>query len=185
MEKESHQFRITASWLSGRTGIAKCDTVPSVVRFAAPAHFGGIEGRWTPEDLLLTAVASCYTSTFRALADYSRFEYADLEVEATGTVQKLNSGYAFGEIVTHPVLTLVRAEDHGRALRLLEKAQGLCLVARALSAKHSFMPTIEVAENSVLPKRKNKTVVASQSRESVGENREQENSCDAGRLMIE
>lgn len=179
MEKESHQFRITASWLSGRTGIAKCDTVPSVVRFAAPTHFGGPEGRWTPEDLLLTAVASCYTSTFRALADYSRFEYADLEVEATGTVHKLNSGYAFGEIVTHPVLTIVRAEDHERALRLLEKAHSLCLVARALSAKHSFLPTIEAIENSLPQKGRNKTVVMSQSPENMGENREPENNCDA------
>ena len=172
MEKEPHQFRITASWTSGRTGIAKCDTVPNAVRFAAPAHFGGLDGRWTPEDLLLTAVASCYTSTFRALADYSRFEYADLEVEATGTVHKLNSGYTFGEIVTHPVLTIVRAEDHERALRLLDKAQGLCLVARALSAKHIFLPSVEIA----VQKGKNKT---SQSRENTGENREQENNRDA------
>jgi hypothetical protein len=102
-----------------------------------------------------------------------------LEVEATGTVHKLNSGYAFAEIVTHPVLTIVRAEDHERALRLLEKAQGLCLIARALSAKHSFLPTIEAIENSLPLKGRNKTVVASQSLENVGENREQENSCDA------
>jgi peroxiredoxin-like protein len=179
MEKEPHQFRITASWTSGRTGIAKCDTVPNAVRFAAPAHFGGLDGRWTPEDLLLTAVASCYTSTFRALADYSKFDYADLEVEATGTVHKLNSGYTFCEIVTHPVLTIIRAEDHERALRLLEKAQGLCLVARALSAKHIFLPSVEVAENSQVQKRKNKTVTGSQSPENTGKNREQENNCDA------
>jgi peroxiredoxin-like protein len=174
MEKDSHQFRITASWLSGRTGIAKCDTVPNAVRFAAPTHFGGVEGRWTPEDLLLTAVASCYTSTFRALADYSKFEYSDLEVEATGTLHKLNSGYTFGEIVTRPVLTIVRAEDQGRALRLLEKAQNLCLVARALSAKHSFLPSVEVVANSLPPSGTNKTAPASQSRENVGKNRKRE-----------
>ena len=52
------------------------------------------------------------------------------------------------------VLRVLRAEDHDRALRLLEKAQGLCLVARALSAKHIFLPSVEVA----LQKGKNKTL---------------------------
>ena len=73
------------------------------------------------------------------------------------------------------VLRVLRAEDHDRALRLLEKAQGLCLVARALSAKHIFLPSVEVA----LQKGKNKTVTGSQSRENTGKNREQENSCEA------
>ena len=40
-----------------------------------------MDGRWTPEDLLLCAVASCYTTTFRAVAESSKFEYKDLQVE--------------------------------------------------------------------------------------------------------
>jgi hypothetical protein len=67
-------------------------------------------------------------------------------VEVTGTVHKIDSGYSFGEIVTCPALTVVRGEDQERALRLLQKTQELCLVARALSVKHGFEPRIVVAK---------------------------------------
>jgi peroxiredoxin-like protein len=140
-----HNYRVTAWWTSGRTGIAKCESAPNAVHFTAPLQFGGLEGRWTPEDLLLTAVGSCYATTFRALADYSKLEYSDLEVEVAGTVQKINSGYSFSEIVTRPALTTVREDDHERAVRLLQKTQELCLVGRALSVKHTFEPTIRPA----------------------------------------
>jgi organic hydroperoxide reductase OsmC/OhrA len=141
---EDHHYRIGATWVSGRTGIAKCESVPNALRFSAPPHFGGVEGKWTPEDLLLTALASCYTSTFRALADYSKFEYADLEVEVAGNIQKRHRGYVFSEMLTRPALSIIREKDHQRALRLLEKTHELCLVRRALAVKHSFEPRIQV-----------------------------------------
>jgi peroxiredoxin-like protein len=145
MEEINH-YRIQAWWTSGRTGIARTDSSPSAIHFTAPLQFGGLEGRWTPEDLLLTAVASCYTTTFRALADYSKFEYSDLEVEVDATTQKVDSGYRFNEIVTRPSLTLDSEENRGRANRLLQKTQELCLVARALSVSHRFEPCIRVTK---------------------------------------
>jgi peroxiredoxin-like protein len=149
--EEFHTYQVTAWWTSGRTGIAKCESAPHALHFTAPLQFGGLEGRWTPEDLLLTAVGSCYATTFRALADYSKFEYADLEVQVAGTVQKVASGYSFSEIVTRPALAMVREEDRERAVRLLQKAQDLCLVGRALSVKHTFEPSIRFANISPTP----------------------------------
>src|SRR5450631_3249188 len=97
--EEVHRFRVVAWWASGRTGIAKSSCAPNAIHFTAPPAFGGVEGRWTPEDLFLCAVASCYTTTFQALAEHSKFDYTDLEVTAEGTVQKMDSSYAFTEIV--------------------------------------------------------------------------------------
>jgi len=76
-----HSYRVVAWWSSGKTGLAKSDSAPTAIHFTAPPEFGGLEGRWTPEDLLLCAVAGCYTTTFRALADNSKLEYSDLGVE--------------------------------------------------------------------------------------------------------
>ena len=76
MENE-HKYRVVAWWTSGQTGIAKSDSAPNAIHFTAPPQFGGLEGRWTPEDLLMTALASCFTTTFHAIAGYSKFEYTD------------------------------------------------------------------------------------------------------------
>ena len=65
---QEHAYRVAAWWTSGRTGIAKSDSAPNAIHFTAPTEFGGMEGRWTPEELLLAAVAGCYTTTMRALA---------------------------------------------------------------------------------------------------------------------
>jgi organic hydroperoxide reductase OsmC/OhrA len=82
-----------------QVGPGEIRSAPNAIHFTAPLQFGGFEGRWSPEDLLLAAVAGCYTTTFRALAEYSKFEYNDLEVEARGVVRKAESGYKFDGIV--------------------------------------------------------------------------------------
>jgi peroxiredoxin-like protein len=141
-----YQHRVVAWWASGRTGIAKSSLAPNALHFTAPAEFGGLEGRWTPEELLLSAVASCYTTTFHVLADHSQFSYADLEVESVGNIEKVESGYMFREIVTAPRLTISRADDEPRARALLQKAERMCLVARALSVAHRIEPSVQLKD---------------------------------------
>lgn len=139
-----YKFRSVAWWTADRTGISQTDSAPCAIHFSAPPGFGGLEGRWTPEDLLLSALASCFTTTFYAVAEYSKFDYTDLEVEAEGSVVKTASGYVFDEIVIRPNLTIAHEEQRYRGLHLLEKAKSLCLVSRALAAEPKFEPRIEV-----------------------------------------
>lgn len=142
MEKE-HTYRVSSWWTAGQTGLTKSDSAPTAVHFTAPPQFGGIEGRWTPEDLLLSAVASCFTTTFHAVAGYSKFEYLDLEVEVEGVVAKTATGYCFTKVIVRPRLTV--GDDHAqtRGLDLLKKAQSLCLVSRALCVPQVFDPVVE------------------------------------------
>jgi peroxiredoxin-like protein len=143
----AQRYRVAAWWTSGKTGLAKSDSAPTAIHFAAPPAFGGPQGRWAPEELLLCAVASCYTTTFHALAGYSKFEYADLEVAVEGTVVKTDSGYSFSEVVIRPALTIESEDERARGLRLLQKARALCLVARALSVELKFEPRLRVGES--------------------------------------
>ncbi len=142
-------YRVVAWWSSGKTGLAKSNSVPNAIHFTAPPELGGLAGRWTPEDLLLSAVASCYTTTFHALAEYSQLEYADLEVEVEGTIRKTDAGYSFSEIVIRPNLTISSPGMQPRALRLLQKAKTVCLVSRALSVEQKFEPCVRACEPRV------------------------------------
>ena len=147
--EDAHRFRVVAWWASGRTGIAKSNSAPNAIHFTSPPAFGGLEGRWTPEDLLLCAVASCYTTTFRTLAEYSKFEYTDLQVEVEGAISRADTGYSFGEVFIRANLTIPQDEEQSRAIKLLHKAQGLCLVSRALSVEQRFEPRVQVGEARV------------------------------------
>jgi len=137
-----HTYRVVAWWNAGKAGLAKSDAAPTAIHFAAPPQFGGLEGRWSPEDLLLSALAGCFTTTFRVLADYSKFEFMDLEVEVEGTVSKAESGYEFSGILVRPTVTVSHAGERARAELLLEKARGLCLVSRALVPRQTFEPRV-------------------------------------------
>jgi organic hydroperoxide reductase OsmC/OhrA len=143
MEKE-HTYRVMAWWTSGQAGLTKSESAPNAVHFAAPPQFGGLEGRWTPEDLLLSAVASCFTTTFHAVSGYAKFAYTDLEVAVEGTVDKTQTGYGFTRIVIRPRLMISDQQEEARASDLLTKAKGLCLIARALAIAQEFEPHVGV-----------------------------------------
>ncbi len=145
---DKHRFRALAWWSAGRSGLTKCDSAPNAIHFTAPPEFGGFEGRWTPEELLLSSVASCFTATFQSIANYSKFDYADLEVETEGLVRKADSGYMFTEIMVRPTLTIAKEEDRERALMLLQKAKQLCLVSRALATEQKYEQHVHIAKLS-------------------------------------
>ena len=82
--------------------------------------------------MLLAAIAGCYTTTVRAIAGGLEFNFTDLQVEASGTVGKAESGYNFTQIVIRPNLKISSGEERDKALDLLKLAEKLCLVSRAL-----------------------------------------------------
>ena|SRR5208282_3326613 len=147
MTEEALRFRVIAWWASGRTGIARSGSAPNAIHFTSPPAFGGLEGRWTPEDLLLCAVASCYTTTFRALADNSKLAYTDLQVEVESAIGKAGTGYAFGEVLIRAYLMIPQEEERAQAIKLLYKAKDLCLVSRALSLEQKFEPRVQMGEH--------------------------------------
>jgi peroxiredoxin-like protein len=149
MENE-HTYRVVAWWASGKTGLVKSDSAPNAIHFTTPPQFGGMEGRWSPEDLLLSSVASCFTSTFHALAERSSFHFTDLQVEVQGWVNKSESGYLFSEIVIRPTVKISTEEDRARAERLMEKSKRLCLVSRALAVAQKFEPLVQAPPSPVV-----------------------------------
>jgi len=143
---DEHTYRVAAWWTSGRTGLAKSDSAPNAIHFTAPTEFGGLEGRWTPEELLLAAIAGCYTTTLRAIAGRAQFNFTDLQVEASATVHKAESGWAIAQIVVRPNLKIASAEERDQAFELLQRAEKLCLVSRAIGTALKFEPQLEISK---------------------------------------
>ena len=148
-ERTEHSFRVTAWWTSGRTGIAKAESAPNAIHFTAPVEFGGLEGRWTAEELMLAALAACFTNTFRAVASSAQADFTNLEVEVSARLSGMRSGYSFTEITIRPTLKIAEYEERERALDLLKKAERLCLVLRTLNTAVKFEPQLEVIQPPV------------------------------------
>jgi organic hydroperoxide reductase OsmC/OhrA len=142
-----YTYRVSAWWTSGRTGLAKCESSPNTIHFSEAAELGGLQGRWTPEQLLLCALAGCFTTTFHEVAHAAKFDFTDLEVEIEGSVRRnRGTGSNFTEIQVRPRLT-VQSEDLCEAgLALLRKAKAACMISRAISVPQTLEPSVETGK---------------------------------------
>ena len=142
--ESTHLYRSSAIWTMRRRGIVSAEDVPRTINFSSPPEFQGEPGLWTPEHLLVAAVATCFLATFRAFAENSRLQVVRLEVEAEGTLEKEEGGFRFTRMVVRPRLTIAEEADQERAGRLLEKAERACLISRSLSCRVEMQAQVEV-----------------------------------------
>jgi len=139
-----YTYRVSAWWTSGRTGLAKCESSPNTIHFSEAAEVGGLEGRWSPEQLLLCALAGCFTTTFHETARSAKFEYTDLEVEIEGSVRRSRTtGSSFSEILIRPRLTVPSEDQCEAGLALLRRTKAVCLISRAITVPQTLEPVVE------------------------------------------
>jgi len=145
-----YTYRVSAWWTSGRTGLAKCESSPNTIHFSEAAELGGLEGRWSPEQLLLCALAGCFTTTFHEIARTAKFDYTDLEVEIEGSVRRSRTaGCSFNEILIRPRLTVHSEDQSETGLSLLRRAKSICLISRAITVPQTLEPTVETGKMPV------------------------------------
>ena len=138
--ENTYTYKLKARSAAFRGGVI--EGVPDALDFSSPPEFGGEPGFWTPEDFFLAALAGCFVSTFQSVAAHSKFEFLALEVCAKGTLSKEEGGFRFTEVILTPRLTLHDEASRERALRLLEKSERACLVARSLNTKITLVPEL-------------------------------------------
>ena len=131
----AYRYRSSATWSNHRRGIVEAEGIPRTINFSAPPEFQGDPGLWTPEHLLTASVATCFLSTFRAIAEISKLEIIALEIKVEGLLEKVQGGFRFTQFTIYPKVTVPEDKDEERAFRLLEKAEHACLITRSLSAR--------------------------------------------------
>lgn len=139
-----HHYPVTAKASSDSDVTVQADGLPEIVT-AAPAEFGGPGDRWSPESLLVAAVADCFILSFRAIARASKLEWVDLRCTATGVLDRVERSTQFTQIEVVAELTVPAGTDPDKAEKLLHKAESSCLVSNSLSAERHLQATVNVA----------------------------------------
>lgn len=138
--------RYEARLEGGPSGYAKLSAagVPDI-RTAPPLDFDGPGDAWSPEQMLMAAVETCFLFTLQAVARASRLEFKSLELSGEGIVDRRDGVTRFIEIVLRPRLTVAPGVDHNLARRALEKSEKTCLVSASLLTPVRLEPEIVVA----------------------------------------
>ncbi len=113
---------------------------------SAPAlAFGGPGDKWSPENLLVAAVADCFVLSFRAIASASKLDWLSLDCAVDGVLEKLDNLTQFTAFEVSATLTLPAGGRQELAARLLEKAEQVCLITNSLKAETYL--SIEILES--------------------------------------
>jgi peroxiredoxin-like protein len=134
MQNFPHHYVVTATGTtSGNVVVAS----PQLADLStnAPAEFDGPGDLWSPETLLVAAVANCFVLTFRAIAHASKLEWSNIMCGAQGVLDRVERVTQFTEIHLTVKLQAPAGTDADKAQRLLEKAEQGCLITNSLKAK--------------------------------------------------
>ena len=127
------QFPVSIRWRGGGLTYATPveETHPSKWPHRLEFH-GGLPGYWSPEDLLVTAVASCFALMLAAVAERWEAPLLDAKITATGHMGRRDDGHlGFTVIEINAALETVSGGEASIRLRARDAGEH-CLIAQAL-----------------------------------------------------
>jgi len=144
-----HYYNVDVQWDKDRKGVM-CS--PELVRdkgacieVATPPEFPkGIPGIWSPEHLFTAAVSSCLMTTFLSIAENSKLEFISFSCKSKGKLEMVDGRMMMTEVVLEPYVRIPHEKDREKAMRILLKSEGACLISNSVKSKIVMSPVVEV-----------------------------------------
>lgn len=134
MKDLPHQYRVKSEGKSTGNLTARAENLPDIT-VAPPTQFGGPGDQWSPEDLLMASISNCFVLSFRAIATASKFEWDSIECESEGELDKIERKIQFTSVLSKVRLLIPKTESKEKAEKLLNKAEGACLISNSISCE--------------------------------------------------
>ena len=136
---------------TGRTGIGEIEADGLALELSGPKSMGGRGVGTNPEELLVSAVSSCFTATLFGVLRRAKLPVDSLEVGASGTVTGFPGHTRFAGITVNPTILGGDAGRHSEYEAAAERAHDRCFIGHTLSP-HVFyeVGSVRVRENAAL-----------------------------------
>lgn len=136
-----HHHSVQADgFLTGITVVSTSGVPP--LQAAASPHFEGPAGLWSPETLLLAAVADSFVLTFRGVSQAAGFPWSRLQCDVEGMVSVADGELLFTRLNIQADLTVIGEHDGARAFELLNLAERTCPLANSLRSTRTLIVRI-------------------------------------------
>ena len=138
-----HHYAVTTTAAPQGDILIEREGLPTL-RTDAPVDFDGPGGRWSPEDLLVAAVADCFALTFRGIARASKFPWVRFSAGVTGTLDRIERVSQFTHFEIQARVQIPDGASEDQARRIATKAEETCLITRSLKATVHLDVQVEV-----------------------------------------
>lgn len=141
MQPYPHTYSVTAR--GSATGLVPVESrgLPPL-ETAPPLEFDGPGDVWSPEALLVAAIADCFILTFRGISRAAKFEWVELKCAVEGVVERVNGVTRFSGYSNRATLTVKPGADHAKGKELVERAERLCLVSNSLLGERRLTASV-------------------------------------------
>lgn len=143
MQSFPHHYHVSASAQPEGEVSLSADRLETLFS-APPVEFGGPGNRWSPESLLVAAVADCFILSFRSIAAASKLPWLALACQVEGVLERVDGVTKFTHFVLNAELQVSADIAPEKAQRLLEKAEQVCLISNSLSGSKEVHARITV-----------------------------------------
>jgi peroxiredoxin-like protein len=127
-------FTVALRWSgTGRDGVGEIHTDDLTIDLSAPESMGGRGVGTNPEELLVSAVASCYTATLFGLLRRARLPVASLAVDAKGGVIGFPGRARFNRVAVSPTILGGDPSRQREYEAVAVNAHDRCLIGKALA----------------------------------------------------
>lgn len=137
-----HLFSADLSWINDEEGVVYSPSVKQTVNVSTSEEFGGNGSAWSPELLFLSAINSCYMTTYLQIVRKMKFENAGFECTATGQAELVDGKYKFTFIHIYPKAHVLSEVDEEKALLAMGKAKKYCLILNSIDAEVLYHPEV-------------------------------------------
>jgi organic hydroperoxide reductase OsmC/OhrA len=100
-----------------------------------PAEFGGPGDAWSPETLLVGAIADCFLLSFRAIARAGGLAWSRAGCSVHAQLDRVDGVTRFTHYTVNAELHVPSGTDVEAAKKALYKAKQSCLISNSLSAE--------------------------------------------------
>jgi organic hydroperoxide reductase OsmC/OhrA len=145
MQDFPHHYQVAAT--AADTGNVELSSEGvATIASAPPAEFGGPGDQWSPESLLVAAVADCFVLSFRAIARASKLDWTSLSCDVVGTLDRVERVTQFTGFEVTAELVAPAGTDEAKAQRILQKAEDACLITNSLIADSHLSATVRLLD---------------------------------------
>ena len=145
MQEFPHHYVVKASTVTDSNVLLESPGLDSLTS-AGPAEFGGPGDLWSPETLLVAAVADCFILSFRAIARGSKMDWISLSCDVIGDLDREDKVTQFTSFRLSVRLEVPEGIREGKAERLLEMAEKSCLITNSMKAESTLDYEVVVRE---------------------------------------
>lgn len=160
MPERTHTYAVDLAWTGdrgegtrsyrayGRDHVLSAPGKPDIAG-SSDAAFLGDAARWSPEDLLVGALAACHQLWYLHLCADAGVVVVGYRDAALGRMEEAEDGSArFSEVTLRPRVRIAPGSDPDKALALHAEAARLCFLARSVAFPVRHAPEIAVANPS-------------------------------------